>query len=94
MCVRVDFMDIYFFMRGLEIITSQSGSLSRSVLYDSVIPDCIVTQLLCPRNSSAKNARLGTHFDSRSDPGIEPGCPALQADSLSFEPQWKPKLTN
>ena len=28
------------------------------------------------------------------DPGIEPGCPSLQADSLPFEPQWKPKLTN
>ena len=25
-----------------------------------------------------------------SDSGIEPGSPALQADSLSFEPPWKP----
>ena len=27
------------------------------------------------------------------DPGIEPRSPALQADSLQAEPQWKPKNT-
>ena len=26
------------------------------------------------------------------DPGIEPGCPALQADSLPFEPPGKPHV--
>ena len=27
------------------------------------------------------------------DPGIEPGSPALQADSLPFEPPGKPRIT-
>ena len=27
-----------------------------------------------------------------SDPGIEPGSPTLQADSLLFEPPRKPKI--
>ena len=27
------------------------------------------------------------------NPGIKPRCPALQADSLPAEPQWKPKNT-
>ena len=28
-----------------------------------------------------------------SNPGIEPRCPTLQADSLPAEPPWKPKNT-
>ena len=37
----------------------------------------------------------GYPFSSQGDfpnPGIEPGSPALQADSLPSEPQGKPKL--
>ena len=38
----------------------------------------------------------GYPFPSPGDlpnPGIEPNCPSLQADSLSAEPQGKPKNT-
>ena len=28
------------------------------------------------------------------DPGIEPGCPALQADALLSEPQGNPNIIN
>ena len=42
---------------------------------------------------SRQEYRSGLPFPSPGDlpePEIEPGSPALQADSLSFEPPWKP----
>ena len=50
--------------------------------------DCKPTRLLCPWDSPGKNIGVGCHFPSPGDlpdPGIEPGSPALQADSLSTE---------
>ena len=48
-----------------------------------------LTKLLCPWNSPDKNNGVGSH-SLLPDPGIEPGSPALQADSLPFEPPGKP----
>ena len=55
-------------------------------------------RFLCPWNYPGKNTGVGGRsllqgvFPSPGDlpnPGIEPGSPALQADSLPFEPQKK-----
>ena len=46
---------------------------------------CIPFCSLCLRNSPGKNTGMGKPFPSPGDlpnPGIEPGSPALQADSL------------
>ena len=43
----------------------------------------------CPWNSPGNNAGVGSHFLLQGifpSPGIEPGSPALQADSLPSEP--------
>ena len=52
------------------------------------------TRLLPPWNSPGKSIGVGCHFLSGDlpDPGIEPRSPALQADSLPFEPPGKPIL--
>ena len=50
-------------------------------------------RLLCPWNSPGKNTEVGLLFPSPRDlpnPGIKPGSPAFQADSLLSEPPWKP----
>ena len=44
-----------------------------------------LTKLLCPWNSPGKNNGIGSH-SLLSDPGMEPGPPALQADSSLSEP--------
>ena len=49
-----------------------------------------------PWNSPGKNTRVGCHSllqSNLSDPGIKPGSPTLQADSLPSEPPGKPKNT-
>ena len=48
-------------------------------------------------NSSGKNIGVGQHFflqGSFPHPGIQPGSPALQADSLPSEPLGKPDLAD
>ena len=48
-------------------------------------------------DSPDKNAAMGCHAHLQGDlpdPGIEPGSPALQADSLLSEPPGKPQLYN
>ena len=50
------------------------------------------TRLLSPWDSPGKNTGVGGHFllqGNLPDPGIEPSSPALQADSLPFEPPGK-----
>ena len=44
----------------------------------------------------SKNTGVGSHLFSRDalNPGIEPGSPALQADSLLSKPLGKPLLEN
>ena len=47
------------------------------------------TRLLRPWDSPGKNTGVGCHSPSPgelTDPGIEPSSPALQADTLTFEP--------
>ena len=51
------------------------------------------TRLLRPWDFPGKNAGVDCHFlhpGDLPDPGIEPGSPALQADSLPSEPPGKP----
>ena len=64
----------------------KSDSESRSVLSSSLRPH----GLYSPWNSLGQNTRV----DSRlPNPGIKPRSPTLQVDSLSAEPQGKPKNT-
>ena len=51
------------------------------------------TRLFCPWNSPDKNTGVRSHSHSfLPDSEIEPGYPALQADSLLIEPPWKPNV--
>ena len=53
-------------------------------------------RLLCPWDSPGENTEVGCHFLSPRDlpnPGIEPGSPALLADSLPTELQGKPTIS-
>ena len=50
-------------------------------------------RLLCPWNLPGKKTGVGCHAlfqGNLPNPGIEPRPPALQADSLPFEPPGKP----
>ena len=55
------------------------------------------TRLLCPWNSLGKNTGVGCHFlvspGDIPNPGIAPGSPALQVNSLPFESPGKPYET-
>ena len=58
-----------------------------------MIPWTVPTRFLCPWNSPGKNTGVGSLFPSPGDlpdPGIKPGSPALQADTLPSEPPRKP----
>ena len=50
--------------------------------------------LLCSWDSPGKQTGVNCHSspEDLSDPGIEPGSPALRADSLRFEPPRKPRI--
>ena len=67
--------------------------LSHSVVSDSLQPDGLwPARLLSP----VKNTGTGFHSLLQGNlphPGIEPGSPALQVDSLPSEPPGKPKNT-
>ena len=60
------------------------GTQSCPTLCDSM--DCKPARLLCPWNSPGKN----TSPEDLPDPGIKPGSPTLQADSLLSEQPGKP----
>ena len=64
-----------------------------SVLSDSLWPYGLYpTRLLCPWDSPGKNIGAGCQFFLQGifpDPGLEPGSPTLQADSLLPEPPGK-----
>ena len=71
-----------------------------AVLSCSVVSDSFRShgpaRLLCPWGFSKQEYWSGWHIPSPGtlpDPGIEPGSPALQADSLLSEPPGKPKNT-
>ena len=58
---------------------------SRSVVSNSLQPHGLwPTRLLHPWNFPGKSTGMGCHF--LSNPGIEPGSPAFQADALTSEP--------
>ena len=53
----------------------------------------VAARLLCPLGFSRQEDQSGLPFPSPGDrphPGIKPGSPALQADSLPSEPSGKP----
>ena len=65
-----------------------------SVVSDSVTPRSVVRQALRFMGFSRQEYWNGLPFPSPGDvpdPGIKPGSPALQVDSLSSEPPGKPK---
>ena len=73
-----------------SILESVSQSLVAQLcltLYDPM--DCS-PKLLCPWNSPGKNIESGLPFPS---PGIKPGSPALQADSLAFKQLRSNRIT-
>ena len=68
--------------------------VSRSVLPDSVTPRIVARQAALSMEFSRQEYWSGLPFPSAEDlpnPGIKPGSPALQADSLLFEPPEKPQ---
>ena len=71
-------------------LLGDSGCVSPSVVSDSLRPHGLQpTRLLCPWGFPGKNTGVDCHFPSSGDlpdQGIEPECPALQADSLLSEP--------
>ena len=70
--------------------------LSHSAVSDSLwFHGLQPTRLLCPWDFSRQGYWSELPFPSPGDfpdPGVEPGSPALQADSLSSEPPGKPKM--
>ena len=70
--------------------TKVKAKVSCSVVSDSLPPHGLQPIMpLCPWNSPGKKTGVGCQYFPRDlpDPGIEPGSPELQADSLSFEHQ-------
>ena len=64
-------------------------SVSRSVMSDSVTPWTVALQALSFMGFSRQEYWSGLPFPSVGDlpnPGIEPGSPTLQVDSLRSEP--------
>ena len=59
----------------------------------SLRPHVLTPQAPLSMGSSRQEYWSGLPFPSPgdlSDPGIEPGCPALEADALTSEPPGKP----
>ena len=76
--------------------------ISYAVLSHSVISNSLgshglqPSRLLCPWHSPGKNTGVRCHAllqGNLPNPGIKPRSPTLQVDSLSTEPQGKPKNT-
>ena len=68
-------------------------SVSHSLVPDSATPWTAAHQVLLSRGFSRQGYWSGLLFPSPGDlpnPGIKPGSPALQADSLPTEPPGKP----
>ena len=68
--------------------------VSRSVMSDSLQPWTVAHQAPLSMEFSRQEYWSGYPFFSSEDlpdPEIEPGSPALQADSLTSEPPGKPK---
>ena len=77
-------------VKGFEIV-------SRSVVSDSATPWTVAHQTPLSMGFSRQEYYSGLPFPSPRDlpdPGIEPGCSALRADSLLAEPPGKLKALN
>ena len=78
-----------------QVIHHMKG-VGGSVLSNSLRPCGLQpARLLCPWNPPGKNPGTGLPFPSPGDfpnPGIGPGSPALQTDSLLSEPPGKPSV--
>ena len=77
--------------KGLSsVLLNTSMCVSHSIMSDSLQPHGLEpTRLLCPWDSPGKNTGVGSYFllqGNLPDPGIKPGSPALQVDSLPSEP--------
>ena len=75
------------------VLSLGSESVNRSVVSDSVTPWTVALQAPLCMGFSREEYWNGLPFPSPGDlpnPGIEPGSPALQADSLPAEPPGKP----
>ena len=73
----------------------ESESVSCSVVSDFVTPSTVAHQAPLSLEFSREEYWSGYPFPSPGDlhdPGIKPGSPALQADSLLSEPPGKPSL--
>ena len=83
---------------NIYTIRNETVYVSRSVMSDSFWPCGLgPTRLLYPWNSLGKNTGVGCHFlvspGDIPNPGIAPGSPALQVNSLPFESPGKPYET-
>ena len=75
-----------------QVLKKLCVCVSHSVMSNSLQPHGLYpARLLCPWDSPGKNNGVGSHsllqgIFLTQDPGIEPGSPELQADSLPSEP--------
>ena len=80
---------MYAKQKAKHLSISESESVSRSVISDSVTPWTVALQAPLSMEFSRQKYQHWLPFLSSGDlpdPGIEPRSPALQADSLLFEP--------
>ena len=77
------------------VLSLGSESVNRSVVSDSVTPWTVAQQVPLSMGFSRQEYWSGLPCPSPGDlsnPGTEPGSPALQADSLPSEPPGKPSM--
>ena len=73
---------------GLQRVGHDLATKPPPCVYQSLATPWVVS-CLCPWDSPGKNTLPFPSPGDLSNPGIEPGCPALQADSLPSEPLEK-----
>ena len=86
-------MEFFFFQCFKDVPLSCSSSVSRSVVSDSATPWTVAHQAPLSMGFSRQEYWSGLPFPCPGDLpslGIEPGSPALQADSLPSELQEAP----
>ena len=80
----------------MPLSINESESVGRSVVSDALqTPWTVTCQASLSMEFSRQEYRSGLPFPSPGDlldPGIKPGSPALQEDSLPSEPPGKPSL--
>ena len=92
--VFIFFLTGFFIVSRMYASVSTVVSVSRSVMPDSVTLWTVARQAPLFMGFSRQeywSGKLLLSAGDLPDPGIEPGSPALQADSLLSEPPGKPK---